>query len=320
MLLPILLLIVGLTILIAGAEFLVRGSSSIAKRFGISPLVIGLTIVAFGTSMPELIVNIFSAAEGATDLAIGNIVGSNIANIFLILGIAAIISPLRVGRGTVWKEVPFALLGAVLLFIMGNDFLIDGKGFNEMTRSDGFSLIGFFLIFLYYSFLISKSSRSKEEGEDIQTYGNAVAALFTIIGILALFLGGKLLVDNAIILATLAGLSEALIGVTIVAIGTSLPELVTSVVAVVRKHNDIAVGNVVGSNIFNVFWILGLTSTIHPLSFSAAINFDILVNVVATILLFAFMFIHTKRTINRWQGIVFFCLYAGYIAMAVIRG
>jgi len=321
MFIPILLIIVGLGILILGGEGLVKGSASIAKRLGVKPIVIGLTIVAFGTSAPELIVNIFSALKGTTDIAIGNIVGSNIANILLILGIAAMITPLRVQKGTVWKEIPFALLGAVLVFVMGNDMLIDGKLFNEMTRSDGFTYLAFFIIFLYYTFGISQKNKDEQEGgEDIHTYGWNKSLSYTLAGIIGLFIGGKLLVDNAVILAHIAGLSEAFIGLTIVAIGTSLPELVTSVIAALHKQDDIAIGNVVGSNIFNVFWILGITSTILPLPFNEMINVDLTVNVVTTMLLFAFMFIHTKHRINRWQGVMFLSLYIVYIAFVIMRG
>ena len=320
MILPILLLILGFAILIFGGDALVKGASSIAKRLGVKPIVIGLTIVAFGTSAPELIVNLFSAIQGNTDLAIGNVIGSNIANILLILGIAAIIYPLRVQASTVWKEIPFAMLAAVLVFLMGNDLLIDGKLFNEMTRSDGFTLLAFFVIFVYYTVTLAKGDKSVQEENGVPLYSWEKSITFTLIGIIALFLGGKILVDNAVILATLAGLSEALIVFTIVAIGTSLPELVTSVIAAVKKHDDIAVGNVIGSNIFNVFWILGLTATIRPMPFDPFMNMDLLVNIIATLLLFAFMFIHSKHRLNRWQGALFIVIYIGYLTMAIIRG
>lgn len=319
MFLAIFLLIVGLAILIAGAEFLVRGAASLAKKMGISPLVIGLTVVAFGTSMPELTVNIFSALRGSADIAIGNIVGSNIANILLILGVSAIIYPLTVKGSTVWKEIPFALLAMILVYTMGNDVFIDGSAHNAITRTDGFSLIAVFAIFMFYIFGLSKN-KNGAEAEDVKVFSLKLSFLFTAIGLVALFIGGKILVDNAVILARLAGLSEALIGLTIVAVGTSLPELATSVVAALHKQDDIAVGNIVGSNIFNVFWILGLTATMMQLPFTPTVNMDVLVGIIATLLLFAFMFISSRRKLDRWQGIVFVGLYAAYIIYLIIRG
>ena len=318
MLIPILLIILGLGILILGAEGLVRGSASMAKKWGVSSLVIGLTIVAFGTSTPELVVNMFSAVRGSTDIAIGNIIGSNIANILLILGISAIVYPLSVKKSTVTREIPFALLGMILVFTMGNDMFFDGTGFNAITRTDGFSLIAIFIIFLFYIFGLAKKGEVEEE--EVKVYSWPKSILFTIAGLALLVLGGQLLVDNAIILARLAGLSEALIGLTIVAIGTSLPELATSVVAAYHKHVDIAIGNIVGSNIFNVFWILGLTGTMLQMPFNPNVNIDILVGIGATVLLFIFMFIGTKRKLNRWQGVMFLLLYIAYTFYLINRG
>lgn len=317
MFLAIFLIIVGLAILILGAESLVRGSSSLARQWGISPLVIGLTIVAFGTSAPELIVNLFSAYRGAADIAVGNIIGSNIANILLILGIAALIRSLSIKKSTAWREIPFALLAVVLVFTMGNDFLFDGSSFNAITRTDGFSLIAMFVIFMFYVFGLAKIDGKAEE---VKTYSYGISSLLTILGLLALFIGGKLLVDNAVILARLAGLSEALIGLTIVAVGTSLPELATSIVAVIHGNDDIAVGNIVGSNIFNVFWILGLTGTILQLPFNPNTNIDVLVSVAATLILFLAIFVGKKHKIDRWQGGVFVGLYVLYIGYLIIRG
>lgn len=314
----ILFLVIGLAILILGAESLVRGAASIAKKAGISPLIIGLTVVAFGTSAPELIVNLIAATKGSADIAIGNIIGSNIANILLILGIATIIYPLSVKNSTVWKEIPFALLAVVLVYTMGNDALFDGSGFNAITRTDGFSLMAIFAIFMFYIFGIAKKDEQEKEG--IKTYSWTISATLTIVGLALLFWGGQVLVNNAIILARLAGLSEVLIGLTIVAIGTSLPELATSVIAAIHRHDDIAIGNIVGSNIFNVFWILGLTGTILQLPFSPAINFDVLISVIATLLLFIFMFIGTRQKLNRWQGILFVLMYITYLGYLINRG
>ncbi len=317
MLIFIILIILGLIVLIAGAEFLVRGASSIAKRAGISELTIGLTVVAFGTSMPELVVNMIAAFRGTADIAVGNIVGSNIANILLILGISAIIYPLAVKSNTVWKEIPFALLAMFLVFIMGNDAFLDGVGYNAITRTDGLALLAMFAIFMYYIF---GTAKTEGESEDVKLYSWPISLLFTGLGLAALFYGGKLLVDNAVVVARLAGLSEALIGLTVVAVGTSLPELATSAVAAYRHKNDIAVGNIVGSNIFNVFWILGLTGSVMQMPFNPATNIDALVALVATVLLFVFMFIHTRHKINRWQGVTFVVLYIIYTIYLIIRG
>ena len=314
----IIILILGLVILIAGAEGLVRGASSFARRFGITPLVIGLTVVAFGTSTPELFVNIYSAFKGASDIAIGNIIGSNIANIFLILGLSAVIAPLAVKKNTIWKEIPFALLAVLLVFLMGNDAMFDRVPFNELTRTDGFAFIAIFAIFLYYIVSIAKSGG--QDNGDIASYTIPVSLMLTISGIAGLVMGGKLLVDQAIILARLAGMSEALIGLTIVAVGTSLPELATSVVAALHKEDDIAVGNVVGSNIFNVFWILGVTGLILPLPFNPRVNIDVGVSILATFLLFLAMFVGKKHKLERWQGALFVTLYGIYIGYLIMRG
>lgn len=314
----IFLFIVGLGILILGAEGLVRGAASAAKKLGVSSLVVGLTVVAFGTSMPELTVNMFSAWRGSADIAIGNIVGSNIANIFLILGICGLIRVLQVRQSTVWKEIPFALLAMALIFIMGNDSLLENVGFNRLSRTDGLALMSIFFIFLFYTFSLVKEGPAEEK--KTREYSRLLSTLMIVGGLVFLFYGGKILVESAIILARLAGLSEAFIGLTIVAVGTSLPELVTSVVAVIHGHDDIAIGNIVGSNIFNAFWILGLTATILTLPFNVAVNFDILVGLAATLLLFLFMFVHHRHRLDRWQGGMFVLLYVGYIAYLAIRG
>lgn len=318
MIVAILLLVVGLVVLVFGAEALVRGAASLARKLGISPLVVGLTVVAFCTSMPELVVNMFSAVRGASDIAIGNIVGSNISNILLILGISAIVNPVSVKKSTVWKEIPFALLAGILIFIMGNDFLFDGQPYNAITRTDGLCLIALFSVFLFYVFGIAK--QGTYENEEIKLYSLPSSLLLSVVGVFSLFVGGKLLVDNAVILAEMAGLSQTFIGLTIVAVGTSLPELATSVVAAVHKHNDIAIGNIVGSNIFNVFWILGLTSTVLELPFNPMTNVDVLFSVFVTILLFASMFWGTRHRLDRWQGVMFVGMYAGYIGYLVSRG
>lgn len=328
MLFSILAIIIGLVILIIGAEGLVRGASSIAAKFKISPLVIGLTVVSFGTSAPELTVNLLAALQNSPDLAVANVVGSNIANILLILGVCAIIVPLTVKSSTVWKEIPLALLGVLLIFIMGNDGLFDGLPFTALTRTDGIALLALMAIFMYYIFGMAKSDREKaadakindEIDDSVKQFSTLASIGMTIAGLAGLVIGGRLLVSGAVDIAKAAGMSEALVGLTIIAVGTSLPELATSVVAALRKHADIAIGNVIGSNIFNIFFVLGTTSTIASLPISNALNFDIVVSIIATALLFLFMFIGGKRRLVRWEGIVFVMLYVLYTAFLVVRG
>lgn len=320
MILSIILLLIGFAILISGAEALVRGASSISKRAGIPPIVIGLTIVAFGTSAPEFVVNIFSAVKGTTDLALGNIIGSNIANIFLILGISALISDLKVQKNTTWKEIPFAVLAVLIVFAMTNDKILDNGIINVLTRIDGLILLSFFAIFMYYIVELFRKGANDIKQEEIKTYSKFISALLIIGGLVLLFFGGQLLVNQAIILAKLAGLSEMLIGLTIVAVGTSLPELATSVIAAKKGHADIAIGNIVGSNIFNIFFILGATGVIKSIPISAGANFDILVCFIATFVLFLAMFIGKKHKLERWQGGFFLFAYIIYIMYLIQRG
>ncbi len=226
---------------------------------------------------------------------------------------------MQIKNSTVWKEIPFALLAMILVFTMGNDAFFDKSSFNAITRTDGFSLISLFFIFLFYSYGLTKN-KDKEEGQVIKTYSSLLSFIFTISGLILLFLGGKILVDNAVILARLAGLSESLIGLTIIAAGTSLPELATSVIATYHKQYDLAVGNVVGSNIFNVFWVLGLTATILQLPFNPQVNIDVLVGILTTALLFIFMFIGRKNKLDKWQGILFILIYFIYLGYLINRG
>ncbi len=314
------LFVIGFIVLIKGADLLVDGASSLAKRLGVSALVIGLTIVAFGTSTPELVVNILASLQGNTDIAIGNVLGSNIVNILLILGVSAILYPLTVQKGTVWKEIPFALLAVVVLSLMANDIYFDGESSSVLSKIDGLVLISFFIIFLYYIFGIAKNDTDTPTEEDIKQVTITRSVLMTFFGIVGLVIGGKWIVDGAVTIASNFGLSEALIGLTIVAIGTSLPEMATSVVAAYKKNVDIAVGNVVGSNIFNIFWILGISAVIKPLPFHPALTFDLLVTVGATLVLFIALFVGKKHTLERWQGVVFVLLYVAYIIYLIVRG
>lgn len=315
MILSIILLVTGFLLLIKGADFLVDGSSSLAVRLKISQLVIGLTIVAFGTSAPELIVNIFAAIEGSSDVGFGNIVGSNIINILLILGIAAIILPLQTQKSTVWKEIPFALLGTLVLLVMCNDILL-GTPPSLISSGEGIILLLFFVIFIVYVFAISKvESENKVEVKELSIMK---IIIFILIGLAGLIIGGKLVVDNAVNIAASIGFSERVIGLTVVALGTSLPELFTSAVAATKGKADIAVGNVVGSNIFNVFFVLSITSIISPVQFKPAMNIDLLIMFIASLLLFITMFTGEKRKIDRWEAVVFLIIYIVYTAWLLI--
>jgi len=318
--LPYILLIIGFVLLIKGADFLVDGASSIARRMNVSDLVIGLTVVAFGTSTPELFVNIISSIKGNTDIAIGNVLGSNIANVFLILGISTIIYPLTVTKGTVWKEIPLSLLAALLVGILANDQLIDKAGSSALTRIDGLVFLSFFIIFMYYSFSIAKKIDGMEDHAPSKQFGSGKSLLFIILGLIGLTVGAQWIVDGAVHLASKSGMSQSLVGLTIVAIGTSLPELATSAVAASKKNPEIAVGNVVGSNIFNIFFVLGISSLIKPLTFHTKNNIDIGVVILSSLLLFICMFTGKKRSLDRWEGVVFLILYAGYTTFLIIQG
>jgi cation:H+ antiporter len=318
--LPYALFLIGFPLLIKGADLLVEGASAIARRFHVSDLVIGLTVVAFGTSCPELFVNVVSSLKGNTDIAIANVLGSNIANIFLILGIASIIYPLSVSKGTVWKEIPLALLAAVLAGILVNDRLIDGAASSTLSRIDGLVLLAFFIIFLYYSFSIAKQIEGLESHIPSKQHRLFKSISLILVGLAGLILGGKWIVDGAVYLALKLGLSQSLVGLTVVAVGTSLPELATSAVAAARRNVEIAVGNVVGSNIFNIFFVLGISSVIKPMPFNLRNNLDISVGILASLLLFVCMFTGKRRSLDRWEGVILIGLYVCYMAVVVIQG
>jgi cation:H+ antiporter len=321
MLITLLILFIGLAVLVIGGELLVRGASSVSKQYGVSSLVIGLTIVAFGTSAPELVVNLVSAFSGNTDIALGNIVGSNIVNILIILGVCAVMVRMKVASSTVWKEIPFAVLAMIAVFLVSFDKLINNDATSVITRGDGLLLISFFAIFMYYIVeLARKDVTARAHDDEIAVYKKSHSILFIIIGLVMLFFGGKMFVEQAVILAKLAGLSEMFIGLTIVAIGTSLPELVTSIIAARKGEADLAVGNIVGSNIFNVFWILGITAVITPVTISDAAIFDVLFSIFVSLLLFFVLFIGKKHELGKNKGVVFIGLYVIYIAYLLARG
>ena len=313
MILTIVLFVVGFVILTFGANWLVEGASTIAKRFNVSDLVIGLTVVAFGTSAPELVVNVVSSIEGDAEIAIGNVVGSNIFNILFILGVSAIIFPLTVRSNTIWKEIPLSLLSALVLLFVSNDIFLDNRGPNEIGFIDGLVLLSFFVIFLYYMLDLAKKDSKNESISDQKNTPIWKPLLFIGSGLTGLILGARWIVNGAVEIAGLAGISESVIALTIVAAGTSLPELATSVVAAYRRNVDIAIGNIVGSNIFNIFLILGISSLIKPLPLSVNSNFDIGMVVFASLLLLLFIFTGKGRQISRMEGGIFIICYCAYL-------
>ena len=313
MILNIVLLLAGFVALIFGATKMVDAASALAARMGVPSIVIGLTIVAFGTSAPELVVNVFAATTGSTDMVLGNVLGSNIFNVFGIVGIAAIIAPLMVKSNTTWIEIPMSLLAAVCVLVLGADIFLDGAAINFLSRVEGIILLLFFAIFLVYNLFVAKGGNT-DEVIDTESYSTGKSIVFILLGLAGLIIGGRLIVDNAVAIAEVIGLSERVIGLTVVSIGTSLPELATSIIAVRKKNVDIAIGNVVGSNIFNIFLILGVSVVVTPFSISANALFDIVVNIVGSILLFAFVLLGKGRRVERWEGVVFVAGYIAYVS------
>lgn len=316
------LFVVGFVLLIKGADWLVSGSASVAKKYNISDIVIGLTIVSMGTSMPELIVNILASTSGASEIAIGNVVGSNIANILLILGVAAFIYPLAIKESTVMSQIPFSIIAILLVAFAANAPIFNPDYSLMISRLDGVVFILFFALFMVYVIKLAREGRAdmiEEAPSEILPMGKSI--LFILLGMIGLFLGGKWVVDGAIKIAEHFEISQSLIGLTIVAIGTSLPELVTSAMAAYRKNTDIAVANVIGSNIFNLLWVLGISAMISPMPYDPVVNADIIVLLAATCLIvFSLMTGRAKNQIGKPTGILFLACYIAYTAFLIYRG
>lgn len=312
------LLLIGFGLLIKGADCFVEGASSIAKKFRIPTLIIGLTIVAFGTSAPEAAVSIASAIKGQNEIALGNIIGSNIFNLLFVVGIAAVICPLQVKKSMIIKEFPFTLLSCIVLVILAQDRLFGGSTTDVLNRGDGLILLLFFCIFMYYLIEVAITARSEAvAGEEIAVMSLGKSSLFTLGGIIGIVLGGDLVVDAATEIALAWGMSQNLVGLTIVAVGTSLPELVTSIVAARKGESDIALGNVIGSNIFNVFFILGASSCIHPIAVNPNSIADSLFLLVVTLV--AYLFAITKKKINKVEGGFLVAIYIIYTILIIVR-
>ena len=315
MILNILLLIIGLALVVGGANFLTDGAASIAKRFRLSDLVIGLTVLAFGTSAPELTVCLMAALKGSADIAIGNVIGSNIFNILAIVGITALIMPLTMSNSTIRIEIPLTILSSAVLFFMANDRLFDMAGENVITRTEGFVLLAFFLIFLFYTFNMSKGEESPGQ---VRQFALPLSIIMVIGGLVALVFGGDLFVDNAAMLAGRMGVSESVVAITIVAGGTSLPELVTTLVAAIKKRPGMAIGNIVGSNLFNILLILGVSSSISPIRIQGITVVDYGIFILSAILLYVFGLFFGDKTIKRFEGSILLSLFICYTVYLVM--
>ena len=315
----ILLLLGGLILILLGANGLTDGAASVAMRFRIPPIVIGLTVVAFGTSLPELTVSVTSALKGSTDIALGNVIGSNLFNTLMIVGCTALVAPIVITRSTLRKEIPLCILSSIVLLICTNDVWLNGAAENIISVTDGLLLICFFLIFLGYTFSIASNNNNTEQEEEIQKLPIWRSALYIIGGLVALIFGGEWFIEGTTNIARNFGISESIIGLTLVAGGTSLPELATSIVAALKKNPEIAIGNVIGSNLFNIFLVLGCSASITPLHLAGITNFDLFSLVGAGILLWLFGLFFAKRTITRLEGSILILTYVAYIAVLIYQ-
>lgn len=310
MTLQILILLGGLALILFGANWLVDGSSSIAKRFGISEFVIGLTIVGIGTSTPEMVVSFLSAFQGKADMAIGNIVGSNIFNTLMILGVTALIAPMAITKSNLKRDIPLNIFVTVLLILLGMNFTIFGLGQDQLSRIDGAILLAIFAWYLYTSF---KSDTADEDGEGIKEYKTGISVLLIVAGLGALIAGGKLFVNSATELAKMFGVSDKFIAITVMAAGTSMPELATCAVAALKGRGQLALGNVLGSNISNILLILGGSALINPLSFSGMTYVDLGVVLAGAIFILASAYLFKKKQLDRFEGIILLLMEAGYM-------
>ena len=314
------ILVIGFVLLIKGADLFVDGASSIAKSLKIPSLIIGLTIVAFGTSAPEAAVSITGAFAGANDITVGNVIGSNLFNLLVVVGVASFISPLNVKRSIIAKEFPFAIMGAFVLIVLGYDSRYHNYPDNVLTRADGIMLLVLLAIFMYYLIELALTSRKNgvEEEEEIKVYSMPKSIGLCLIGVIGIVLGGDWVVDAASDIALKFGMSQSMVGLTIVAVGTSLPELVTSIVAARKGESDIALGNVIGSNIFNIFFVLGISSFIHEITINTAVFFDMFIMLAASFITYGFA--ASKRKINKPEGAFLVLLYVVYMAFVIWKG
>lgn len=320
--LDILLLLIGLALILFGANWLTDGASAVAKRWGVSDLVIGLTVVAFGTSAPELVISVVSAIHGSAGLAVGNVVGSNIFNVLVIIGCVAVLAPIKVDKGNMTNDIPLVILSSLALLVCANSMMLDGLPENVISRSEGLLLLLFFMIFMRYTFSIARNAVNGAEavdGADADAKKMPLwkSALLIAAGLAGLIFGGEWFVDGASGVARGLNVSESVIGLTIVAAGTSLPELATSMVAALKKNTELAVGNVVGSCVFNVFMVLGVSAVIRPLELGGIGNFDLLTLVLASVLFWFFGWQIRTRTITRVEGVLLLAVYVAYTSVLI---
>ena len=306
----ILILIGGLTLILLGANWLVDGSSSIAKKFGISEFVIGLTIVGIGTSSPEMVVSFMSSFQGKADMAIGNIVGSNIFNTLMILGVTALIAPLAITKSNLKRDIPLNIIVTILLIVLGMNHTLFGKGNDQICRIDGAILLLIFAVYLWTSF---KSDQGDDSGEGIKEYKPIVSILLIASGLAGLIFGGRLFVNSATELAKMFGVSDKFIAITVMAAGTSMPELATCVVAAMKGKGQLALGNILGSNISNILLILGGASLINPLSFSGMTAVDLSIVLISSIFILISAYTFKKRSLDRVEGIIMIAIMAAYM-------
>jgi cation:H+ antiporter len=320
MVIAVLLVIAGFACLIFSANWMVNGASALAKKFRVSDLAIGLTIVAFGTSAPEMVVSIIASVEGYPDIVLGNIVGSSNFNLFVILGLSGLILPITVQSSTAWKEIPISLFVAVLLLFLLNDFSLSGQSY--LSGIDGVIMLALFLLFLYYVYGQMKKDQHMQSTQEIAAQMSAGKIVVLILsGLAGLIIGGQLVVSSSVNIANSLGVSEKIIGLTIVAAGTSLPELVTSVVAAAKKNCDIAIGNVIGSNIFNILLILSISSIVKPIAYNPKFNTDLLILIGGTLFLLTSMLTGQRKKLDRWEaGLLFgfYLIYTAYLVMIEI--
>lgn len=310
MILQILILIAGLLLILFGANWLVDGSSSVAKRFGISEFVIGLTIVGIGTSTPEMVVSFLSSIQGKADMAIGNIVGSNIFNTLMILGVTALIAPLTITKSNLKKDIPINIFVTILLILLGMNFTIFGMGKDQLCRIDGLILLGIFAWYLWSSF---KSDSTDDEESNIKEYSILMSSVLIIAGLASLIVGGRLFVNSATELAKMFGVSDKFIAITVMAAGTSMPELATCVVATLKGRGQLALGNILGSNISNILLILGGSSLINPLSFTGMTYVDLGVVLVSALFILGSAYLFRKNSLDRFEGATLLLMEAGYM-------
>ena len=306
------LLIVGFVVLILGADWLVSGASGLAKRLNVPDLVIGLTVVAFGTSAPELMVNLMAAINGVSEIALTNILGSNTINTFVILGIAAIIYPIKSQKSSRKYEIPWSVFAGLIILVMGTECFGFCGGEAIISRLDGVVLLLIFSLFMYYTLKMAKNNTENQE-EGFLPMKIWKAVLLIAVGLVALVVGGKVIVINAVSIAQAFGVSQAVIGVTVVALGTSLPELATSAIAAFKKNPDLAIGNVIGSNIFNVFFVLGISAVIRPLPSYSNLWIDASLAALGSLLLLLFVSTNRHKELKRWQGAFFLVCYGVYL-------